>query len=115
MAMTPARTGYRTWKRLAGGVAAALLIATAAADAGAHAWPTRTVRLVIGQPAGSEVDNAARMLAKALGDQWGQAVVVESRLGAGGTIAVESVAQSAPDGYTLLFAAPPNVSSSPRS
>ena len=87
----------------------ALLAATFAGPSFAQAWPARTVRLVVGQPAGSGVDNTARLLAKALSDQWAQPVVVESRLGAGGTIAVEAVAQSAPDGYTLLFAAPPNL------
>jgi tripartite-type tricarboxylate transporter receptor subunit TctC len=88
---------------------AALIVASLAAESAAQVWPSRPVRLVIGQPPGSGVDNAARVLAKALGDQWSESVVVESRLGAAGTIAVEAVAQAAPDGYTLLVAAPPNV------
>lgn len=109
VASPPARARRRRFGRVAACVAGALLLAMVGTETLAQGWPARTVRLLIGQPAGSGVDNTARVLAKALSDQWGQAVVVESRLGAGGTIAVEAVAQSAPDGYTLLFAAPPNL------
>ena len=48
----------------------------------------------------------ARIIARALSEKWAQAVVVENRAGAGGVIATEVVARSAPDGYTLLFTTP---------
>ena len=77
--------------------------------AGAQAFPDRPVRLVAGHPVGTGVDNAGRAFARAYAEQLGQAVVVENRLGAGGTIAVDVVSRAAPDGYTLLVAAPPNL------
>ena len=51
----------------------------------------------------------ARMLGPWLADQLAQPVIIENRPGAGGNLAVEAVAKSAPDGYTLLQIASPNV------
>jgi len=73
------------------------------------AWPTRPVRMIVGYPAGGSTDIAARLLAERLGRVWNQPVVVENRAGAAGTIGADSVAKSAPDGYTLLMAASPEI------
>jgi len=69
----------------------------------AQTYPTRPVRLVVGQPPGTAPDTIARLLAEWLGQRLGQAVVVENRPGAGLNLATEIVAHAAPDGYTLLL------------
>ena len=89
------------------GFAAVSLLAPAfmARRALAQAWPTRPVRILIGF--GGGLDAAARIIAAPLNALWGQPAVVETRTGAGGNIAAEMVARSAPDGYTVLLAGPP--------
>src|SRR3989304_7156567 len=84
-------------------IAAAWLVAPAWAQAPA-AWPTKTVRMVVGLPPGSGSDLLARALSQRLTMQWGQSVVVENRPGANTILATESVARAPPDGATLLFA-----------
>jgi tripartite-type tricarboxylate transporter receptor subunit TctC len=64
------------------------------------AWPTQTVRLVVGFPAGSSPDLTARALAEPLAKALGQNVIVENKVGAGGNIAADFVAKST-DGHTL--------------
>jgi len=73
-----------------------------AASAAAQDFPVRPVRLVIGFAAGGGTDVAARTVAAALSERWGQQVVVDNRGGAGGALASELVAHAVPDGYTLL-------------
>ncbi len=63
-------------------------------------WPSRTLRLVVGFPAGSSPDLTARLLAEPLGKALGQAVIVENKVGAGGNIAADLVAKAS-DGHTL--------------
>ena len=80
------------------------LVATALAGA-AHgqAWPTRQpIRLISPFPPGSAVDAVARPVFDHVSRQIGQAIVFESRPGAGGTIGMAAVAKAEPDGYTLL-------------
>lgn len=77
--------------------------ATASTGAWAQAWPTKPVRLVVGYSAGGGVDAMARLLAPRLSAVLGQQVVVENRTGAAGLIAGDTVARSAPDGYTLML------------
>jgi len=72
-------------------------------------WPNRPVKLVVPFAAGGATDIAARIIAPALGELLGQQFIVEIKSGAAGNIAIEYVAQSAPDGYTLLVG---NVSTS---
>jgi tripartite-type tricarboxylate transporter receptor subunit TctC len=61
------------------------------------------VRIVVPYPAGGAVDIVTRALADKLATQWGQAVVVENKAGAGGLIGADGVSKSAPDGYTLVM------------
>lgn len=68
-------------------------------------YPSQPIKLVIPFPAGSATDNIARVLAKELGEDTKQAVVVDNRPGAQGMLGADVVARSAPDGYTLLVAA----------
>ncbi len=68
----------------------------------AQAWPARPVRLMVGFPPGGGVDLTARPLAQRLSERLGQQIVVENRGGAGGNIAMDLVAKSPADGYTLL-------------
>jgi tripartite-type tricarboxylate transporter receptor subunit TctC len=68
----------------------------------AQAYPTKTVRLIVPGPPGSVTDVRARWVADKLMPVLGQPVVIDNRPGAGGNIATEAAAKSAPDGYTLL-------------
>jgi tripartite-type tricarboxylate transporter receptor subunit TctC len=65
-------------------------------------WPTRTITIVHGYPAGGPSDLIARILADGLTKALGQSVIVEARPGASGTVAAAQVARAAPDGYTLM-------------
>jgi tripartite-type tricarboxylate transporter receptor subunit TctC len=86
-------------------IAAVLSGLLAAGPAIAQAnFPDRTIRILVGFPAGGPPDVAARMLAERLSANWAKSVVVENATGSGGNIAVERVVKSAPDGYTLLMA-----------
>ena len=69
----------------------------------AQQYPDHPVKIVVGYAAGGGPDIQARTLAQQLSLNLGQQFFVENRLGANGTIAARSVAQSKPDGYTLLF------------
>ncbi len=84
-------------------VAAVLLVLAAIAPAGAQ-YPQRPVTLVVPFPAGGATDLIARVLANELQAKLGQPFVVESRPGAGTTLAAAAVARAAPDGATLLLA-----------
>jgi len=64
-------------------------------------YPTKPIRLVVPYPAGGVVDFVARQIGQKMAGSMGQSVVVENRVGAGGTIATEATAKSAPDGYTV--------------
>ena len=72
--------------------------------AAAQAWPSKSVKMVVPFAAGGATDVVARLLAQKLTEEWGQSVVVENRVGAGGNIGGDAVAKSPPDGYTLLMA-----------
>ena len=87
-------------KRVLAGLAAAVLSGAALAQA----WPNRALRIVVPFPPGGGLDFYTRAIAPRLQEALGQQVVVENRSGAGGMIGAETVAKSAPDGYTLLLA-----------
>jgi tripartite-type tricarboxylate transporter receptor subunit TctC len=69
----------------------------------AQDWPQRPIRIVVGFGPGGGTDIAARIVAEPLSKALGQPVVVENRVGAGGTTAAEQVAKSPKDGYTALM------------
>jgi len=82
--------------------------------AAAQAWaPTRALRIVIGFPPGGGIDILARLMAPKMSEKLGQAVVVENRPGANGLIATQGVAQSDPDGLTILFGTTGNLAVNP--
>jgi tripartite-type tricarboxylate transporter receptor subunit TctC len=84
--------------------AIALLLALfAATPASAQTYPTRPVRVIVPFPPGGVTDLGARMVAQKLGEALGQPMVVENRAGASGTLGVDAVTKSPPDGYTLLM------------
>ena len=67
-----------------------------------HAYPDKSIRVIVGFSAGGAVDLAPRIIGEKLTEIWNQPVVTENRPGAGGGIAAQMVAKAAPDGYTLL-------------
>ncbi|HKW37972.1 MAG TPA: tripartite tricarboxylate transporter substrate binding protein [Burkholderiales bacterium] len=83
-------------------LAGVLLAAPAHAQDPAAGFPAKPIR-IYGQGTGSTADYLSRYLAQKLTERWGQPVIVDSTAGAGGTIASNAVAKSAPDGYTLVM------------
>jgi tripartite-type tricarboxylate transporter receptor subunit TctC len=69
----------------------------------AQAWPSKPVRFVMTAGAGSSIDVIGRILADKIREPLGQPVIVENRVGAGGTIATDAVAKAAPDGYSMVL------------
>ena len=92
-------------------IAAACLLA--ASTTAAAAWPEQPVRLTVGFPAGTGPDIVARTVGERLAKELGQSVVVENKAGAGGQIAAHSVANAAPNGYTILLGEVGSISISP--
>lgn len=87
-----------------------LLIMAVCCASAAHAqYPTKPVRMVVSYPPGGGTDIVARPVAQKLTERWGQSVVIENRGGATGMIGTEYVVRSAPDGYTILFSASPEL------
>jgi tripartite-type tricarboxylate transporter receptor subunit TctC len=92
----------------------ALALAAALSPAAwAQGWPARPVRVIVTFPPGGTPDIYGRVMSAELQKTWNQSVVVENRTGAGGTIGTDFVAKSAPDGYTLLFAADASITIAP--
>jgi len=86
---------------------AALALLAAIVAAATQTYPDRVVRIINPYPPGGSVDITARILAQKLSDNTGHQFIVENRTGAGGNTGADTVAKSAPDGYTLMFTAPP--------
>jgi tripartite-type tricarboxylate transporter receptor subunit TctC len=91
----------RRFLHLAVGAAALPLVVSR--FAWAQAYPTRPVRIIVGQAAGSGSDIIARLMGQWFSERLGQQFIIENRPGAGGNIATEAVVRSPPDGYTLLL------------
>jgi len=92
---------------------AAITFAALALEASAQTWPTRPIKLIVGFAPGGAADTVARALGDPLGRALGQPIVIENRAGAGSSIAAETVAKAAPDGYTVLIASPASISVNP--
>jgi len=82
--------------------AASLLLAVVCAGAAAQGYPAKPVRIVVPAQPGGGLDLIGRTFADQLGRSMGQSFVVENISGGGGTIASQTVARAAPDGYTLM-------------
>jgi tripartite-type tricarboxylate transporter receptor subunit TctC len=83
---------------------AILLTIAAATGASAQSWPDKPIRMIVPLPAGAAVDVVGRLICNKLSARLGQTIVVENRPGASGTLAADTVAKAAPDGYTLGMA-----------
>lgn len=81
----------------------AMLASLLCGTALAQSWPGKPVRIVVAYPPGGGIDVMARQIAERLTGAWGQPVVVENKPGANTIVATDSVAKSAPDGYTVLM------------
>ena len=79
----------------------------------AQTWPSRTVKIVVPYAAGGNSDVMARVVAQRLTEHFGQTFIVENRVGANGALAADTVARSAMDGYTLLWAVTPPITIAP--
>jgi tripartite-type tricarboxylate transporter receptor subunit TctC len=80
------------------------IITTLYANVGvAQTYPSKAMRLIVGFPPGGGTDIVSRVIAQRLSEWYGQAVVVENRSGATGSIGADALAKSAPDGYTIMM------------
>lgn len=89
-------TGRRAFLGAAGAIGAAAWLPARAS------FPSRAIRLVVGQAPGGQTDGLARAVAQRWSERWRDGVVVDNASGASGTIAARTVARAAPDGHTLL-------------
>src|SRR5262249_26436372 len=96
----PHLLGRRNFLHLAAGAAALPAVSRVA---GAQAYPTRPVRIIVGFSAGGPSDIVARIIAQWLSEHLGQEFVVENRPGAASNIGTEAALRAPPDGYTLLL------------
>lgn len=80
----------------------ALLTSIYAIPVQAESWPERPIRTIVPFPAGGIADVVARVVMDQIAIQIGRPIVIENRIGAGGTLGAAQVAKAAPDGYTLL-------------
>lgn len=78
-----------------------LLAALVSGAAGAQAWPTKPVRMIVPAPPGSAPDIITRLMADKLGTIWGRQVVVDNRPGAGGNVAMSAFVKAEKDGHTF--------------
>src|SRR5688572_31280298 len=98
--MEPVRPGIRE-ARMAWVRSILLAVAVALPGAGrAEEFPSRAIKILVGAPPGGTTDTIARAIAAPMADALKQPVMVENRPGAGGNLAADMVAKSAPDGHT---------------
>lgn len=89
---------------------ASSLAAMGSSSSWSQAYPSRPIRIVVPYSPGGPVDVTARIFAEPLGRYLRQSIIVDNRAGGNAAIGTEFVARSAPDGYTLLMAAPAHTS-----
>ena len=92
-------------------VVVCMLLFTAAAAA--QQYPNRPIRFLVGYPPGGPTDITARLVAPPLSEALGQQLVIDNRSGAGGTVAAQTLATAAPDGYTIGLVANGEIAISP--
>ncbi|RTQ36967.1 tripartite tricarboxylate transporter substrate binding protein [Variovorax gossypii] len=102
----PSPPGEATRRRALGTLGAGLATLALPAFAQAPHFPNRVVRIIPFGSGGGPMDTIARVYAEKLKARWNQPVIVEARPGASGTIAADTVAKAAPDGYTVLLTLP---------
>ena len=101
---------FRKMLRVAGMIGIAVA-APALAQSDASNYPNQAIRVIVPYPPGGGSDFLARLLSERVQARWGQSMIVENRVGAGGNVGTEAVFRAQPDGYTMLFTAnPPMVS-----
>jgi tripartite-type tricarboxylate transporter receptor subunit TctC len=93
-------------RRIALSAVTSLLALLCVTSGRADNYPSQNIRIIVPFPAGGTADTLPRIVSERLRQKWNQPVIIENRSGAGGNIGAETVASSAPDGYTLL-ASPP--------
>jgi tripartite-type tricarboxylate transporter receptor subunit TctC len=101
-------TGQMKRRSFLGLAAGALAMPALPRAASAQAYPSRSVRIIVGTAAGGGMDIAGRVIAQALTERLGQQFFVEDRPGAGTNVGTELVVRSTPDGYTLLLSSAAN-------
>jgi tripartite-type tricarboxylate transporter receptor subunit TctC len=87
--------------------------ATVFAQTAAPSYPAKPIRVVIGFSAGSNSDSLARPMTRRLSEAIGQQIVIDNRPGASGNIAMEIVAKSPPDGYTIFSGPGSSITTNP--
>ncbi len=100
-ASSGANSSVKPWRALALALALCACALGAAPPAAAQNYPKGVVSLMVGAPPGGPTDFVGRIVAQQLQEAWGQTVLVVNKPGAGGTIAVEAIAKSPPDGLTI--------------
>jgi len=101
------------WRKAMLAVVAVLAGTTISVSTQAQYWPQKPIRIIVPYAAGGNSDGMARIAAQRLTAAFGQAFVVENRLGANGAIAAEAVARAPADGYTLLWGVTPPITINP--
>ena len=91
----------------------AIVMLSIAASAAAQQYPNRPIRFLVGYPPGGPTDITARLVAPYLSEALGPQFVVDNRSGAGGTVAAQTLATAAPDGYTIGLVANGEIAISP--
>ena len=80
-----------------------LFVSTSPFAVRAQAYPNKSIKIIVGYPPGGSTDVPARIVGQKLAEVLGQAVVIENKPGASGTIGAELAARAAPDGYTIFW------------
>ena len=99
------RSLFRFLRALGGSLLPLCFLLLTSPGAAAQGYPSKPIRFVVPYPAGGPLDTVARLLGQKVSESVKQPVIVENKPGAGGNIGADSVAKSAPDGYTLLMGA----------